>query len=141
MLEWIIIDADLAWTRARYTDPDPVGDRIPSAVESTASVGMSLNRKTGWFGGARLRYFGPAPLIEDNSVRSNSTMLVNLDAGYHFTPRVSLVATIFNLLDVQVNDITYYYDSLLKSETAPVADIHFHPVESRTVRVAATMRF
>ena len=140
-VDWVIVDADLAWTRARYTDPDPAGDRIPNAVETVASVGLSLNRTSGWFGGARLRYFGPAPLIEDNSVRSDSTMLVNVEAGYHVSPRLSVVATVFNLLDAEDNDITYFYESQLKSESAPVADIHFHPVEPRTVRVAATLKF
>ncbi len=84
--DWLIVDADLAWTRARYADPDPAGDRIPNAVESVASLGMSINRDDIWFGGARVRYFGPAPLIEDNSARSNSTLMVNLEAGYHAAP-------------------------------------------------------
>jgi len=140
-VDWIVLDADLAWTRARYTDPDPAGDHIPNAVESVASVGVSINRDIGWFGGARLRYFGPAPLIEDDSARSSSTTLVNVDAGYHFSPRVSVAATVFNLFDVEDNDITYYYESQLAGEPAPVADIHFHPVEPRTVRVEATVRF
>lgn len=139
--DWLIVDADLAWTRARYADPDPAGDRIPNAVESVASLGMSINRDDSWFGGARVRYFGPAPLIEDNSARSNSTLMVNLEAGYHVTPSFSVVATVFNVLDADDNDITYYYESQLRSEAAPVADYHFHPVEPRTVRVAATLRF
>ena len=139
--DWVIVDADLAWTRARYSDPDPAGDRIPNAVESVASLGMSINRDDSWFGGARVRYFGPAPLIEDNSARSNSTLVVNLEAGYHVTPSFSVVATVFNVLDADDNDITYYYESQLRSESAPVADYHFHPVEPRTIRVAATMKF
>jgi len=140
-VDWIVVDADLAWTRARYTDPDPAGDRIPNAVESVASVGVSVNRNTGWFGGARLRYLGPAPLIEDDSVRSSSTMLVNLDVGYHFSAHVSVAATVFNLLDAEDNDITYYYESQLAGAPEPVSDIHFHPVEPRSVRFAATVRF
>ena len=140
-LDWIVIDADLAWTHARYTDPDPAGDRIPNAVESVASIGATFNRETGWFGGARLRYFGPGPLIEDDSVRSNSTLLVNVDAGYHFSPRLSVVGTVFNLLDARDNDITYYYESQLMDEAAPVADIHFHPVEPRTLRLSLNMTF
>ena len=139
--DWVIVDADLAWTRARYTESDPAGDRIPNAVESVASLGMSINRDDDWFGGARVRYFGPAPLIEDNSARSNSTLVVNLEAGYHVTPSFSVVATVFNVLDADDNDITYYYESQLRSESAPVADYHFHPVEPRTVRVAATLKF
>jgi hypothetical protein len=139
--DWVLVDADVAWTRARYTDPDPAGDRIPNAVEQVVSIGMSINRDVGWFGGARLRHFGPAPLVEDNSARSNSTTLVSVEAGYHFTPNFSVVASVFNLLDAEHNDITYFYESQLPGEPAPVADIHFHPVEPRTVRLAATMRF
>ena len=35
--------------------------------------GPTADHPSGWFGGARLRYFGAAPLIEDNSVRSEPT--------------------------------------------------------------------
>ena len=138
-LDWVLIDADLAWTRARYTDPDPAGDRIPNAVESVASVGVALARPTGWFGGARLRYFGPGPLIEDDSVRSDSTLQVNLEGGYRFSDRLRLSATVFNVFDAEDNDITYYYESQLPGEPAPVGDIHFHPVEPRTVRLTLTL--
>jgi len=131
----------LAYSYARFTEYDPIGDRIPNAVESVASVGVTYNSETGLYGGIRLRFFGPAPLIEDNSVRSASTTLVNLDAGYHFTHALSLVVSTFNVLNRRDNDITYYYESQLRGEAAPVADIHFHPVESRTVRAAVTMLF
>jgi outer membrane receptor protein involved in Fe transport len=137
----IVIDADLAWSRARFSEFDPVGDRIPNAVERVASIGVAYNRPLGFFVGARLRYFGPAPLIEDNSVRSSSTMLVNLQAGYKFTPSLSLALSVFNVFDREDNDITYFYDSQLPGESEPVSDIHFHPVEPRTLRAAVTMRF
>ncbi len=140
-IEGLVLDADVAWTRARYTDPDPVGDRIPNAVESVVSVGLTLNRASGWFGGARVRYFGPAPLIEDDSARSSSTLMVNLEGGYRFTPRLSAALTVFNVFDRKDNDITYFYESQLPGEAAPVSDLHFHPVEPRTVRAAVTMKF
>ena len=137
----LMIDADLAWSHARFTDYDPVGDHIPNAVERVASVGIAYNSDVGLYGGARLRYLGPAPLIEDNSVRSASTTLVNLEGGYHFNRSLSLAVTVFNLLDRRDNDITYCYESQLPGEAAPVADIHFHPVEPRTVRAAVTLKF
>jgi hypothetical protein len=139
-LEHVVFDADLAWTRARYTEPGPAGDRIPNAVESVFSVGVTVNREVGWYGGARLRYFGPAPLTEDDSARSASTLMVNLDAGYHFTPRLSAAIAVFNLLNHRDNDITYFYESQLRGEPAPVADYHFHPVEPRTVRATVWLR-
>jgi hypothetical protein len=140
-VDWIVIDADLAWTHARFTDPGPVGDRIPNAVEGVASMGVTLNRETGWFGGTRFRYLGPAPLIDDNSVRAAATFIVNIEGGYHFSKGLSAVVTVFNALDRKDNDITYYYASQLQGEPAPVGDIHFHPVEPRTVRAALTLRF
>lgn len=39
------------------------------------------------------------------------------------------------------NDITYFYESQLPGEPEPVADIHFHPVEPRTLRVEASLQF
>jgi outer membrane receptor protein involved in Fe transport len=137
----IVIDADLAWSHARFTDYDPAGDRIPNAVERVASVGVAYNAPKGLFGGARLRYFGSAPLIEDNSVRSKPTLLVNLEGGYKFVSTWSLSVELFNVFDRKDNDITYYYESQLPGETAPVSDIHFHPVEPRTLRASLSARF
>lgn len=51
-------------------------------VERVASMGVAIDHPSGWFGGARFRHFGAAPLIEDDSVRSRSTTLVNLEAGF-----------------------------------------------------------
>ena len=140
-LDWLIVDADYAWAHARFTENDPAGNRIPGAVETVASLGLSANRSDGWFGGARLRYFGPAPLVEDDSVRSDSTLLVNLEAGYRFSERLSAFVTVFNVFDAEDNDITYFYESQLPGEAAPVEDIHFHPVEPRTLRGSITYRF
>lgn len=140
-LDWVIVDADYAWSHARFTESDPAGDYIPGAVDTVVSLGLTVDRRTGWYGGARWRYFGPAPLIEDNSVRSSSSSIVNAQVGYHITRQLSLMATVFNLFDSDDSDITYYYESQLPGEPEPVADIHFHPVEPRTLRVEATYEF
>ncbi|HMN47088.1 MAG TPA: TonB-dependent receptor [Povalibacter sp.] len=140
-LAWLIVDADLAWSRARFTDYDPAGDRIPGAVENVASVGVAIDHPSGWFGGARFRHFGEASLVEDDSVRSEPTTLVNLEAGYRFSNRYRLSAAVYNVFDSDDNDITYYYESQLAGETQPVEDIHFHPVEPRTLRVSLSAKF
>lgn len=140
-VSWLILDADLAWSRSRFTEFDPSGDRIPGAVESVASVGLAIDHPSGWFGGARLRHFGEAPLIEDDSVRSDPTTLVNLEAGYHITDHIQLSAALFNVFDSRDNDITYLYESQLPGEAQPVNDIHFHPVEPRTLRLTLRATF
>ncbi|HVF16540.1 MAG TPA: TonB-dependent receptor [Steroidobacteraceae bacterium] len=140
-LEWLIVDLDLAWSKARFTDFDPAGERIPGAVERVVSLGMAIDHPSGWFGGARFRHFGPAPLIEDNSVRSDGTTLVNVEAGYRLGKRWKVSASIFNVFDREDNDITYFYESQLAGESEPVADIHSHPVEPRTVRMTLSTEF
>jgi outer membrane receptor protein involved in Fe transport len=140
-VSWLILDADLAWSRSRFKESDPSGDRVPGAVENVASAGLAIDHPSGWFGGARVRHFGAAPLIEDDSVRSDPTTLVNLEAGYHITHNMQLSAALFNVFDSSDNDITYLYESQLPGEAQPVNDIHFHPVEPRTIRVILRATF
>ena len=42
---WLGYDLDFAYTRARFRDPDPAGDRIPGAPGVIASAGVVLARK------------------------------------------------------------------------------------------------
>jgi outer membrane cobalamin receptor len=135
-----IIDADFAWSRPRFADADPAGSYIPGAIERTVSVGASGSSGP-WSGGVRLRYFGSRPLIEDNSVRSASSMLVNAKLGYAVSKDVKLTIEVLNLLNRRVSDIDYYYASRLAGEAVPVADRHSHPGEPRTVRAALVYNF
>jgi hypothetical protein len=139
--DWLIVDADFARSKARFRDFDPAGARIPGAVDRVASIGVTIDHGSGWYGGVRLRYLGPAALLEDNSVRSPSSTLVNLEAGRKLGNNWRVTAQLFNAFDREVNDITYYYESQLPGETAPVEDIHFHPAEPRTLRATIHYAF
>ncbi|WP_193333295.1 TonB-dependent receptor domain-containing protein [Duganella sp. FT27W] len=137
--DWII-DANLAWSHARFRDSDPAGDFIPGSISRTASVGVS-GEAGPWSGGMRLRYFGPRALVEDDSVRSPSSTLVNMKLGYKLAANLKLTVEVLNLLNRRVSDIDYYYESQLPGEAAPVADIHTHPGEMRTLRAGLAWRF
>jgi hypothetical protein len=139
---WLAVDADYAYSRGRFRDADPSGDRIPGAVEGVASAGLNLMDFGRLSGELRYRYFGPRPLIEDDSIRSDASNLVNARLGWHLTPRVRLDVDVFNLLDAKVSDVDYFYASRLPGEPAAgVGDIHFHPVERRAFRVGVTTSF
>ena len=86
-------------------------------------------------------HFGSAPLIEDDSVRSDPTTVVNLELGYRMNKRLAVSLATYNLLDSHDNDITYFYGSQFPGESAPVEDRHFHPVEPRTLRLTVETRF
>jgi TonB-dependent Receptor Plug Domain len=138
---WLLFDVDLAWTQARFTNDDPVGNFIPGAPAFVASAGLALGEATGWYGGLRLRYFGPRPLIEDGSVYSNPTPLLSGRLGYLFGNGVRLQLDVFNLLNTQASQIDYYYASQLRNESSPVNDVHFHPVEPLAFRVTMMKYF
>ncbi len=140
-LRGLIVDADFTWSRARFRDNSPEGDRIPGAVETTAAVGVAFDDGGPFYGGLRLRYLGGRPLVEDNSVRSAASTLVNARAGWRLARNAELVLDVLNLFDRKVNDIEYYYASRLREETDPVADRHVHPAEPRTVRLALRVKF
>ncbi len=90
----------------------------------------------------RVRYFGPRALIEDNSVRSKRTTLVNGELGYQLLPRLRLNVQVFNMFNAEVSDIDYYFTSRLPGEPlAGVDDIHFHPAVPRTVRAGLVVGF
>jgi outer membrane receptor protein involved in Fe transport len=136
------VDFDLSWSRGHFTDDDPAGDHIPGAVETVVSGGVSFNDINGVFGSARVRYFGPRSLVEDDSVRSSATTLVNAGIGYRFSPRTRLVLDVFNLFDAEASDIDYYYESRLPGEPdGGVADFHYHPTLPRTARLSLQVAF
>jgi hypothetical protein len=139
---WLTLDADLAYSRARFRDADPAGDRIPGAIEGVASAGVSVQDLGRFSGSLRLRYFGPRPLIEDNSVRSRASTTLNTRASWRLARRYLLSVDVFNLTDAKVSDVDYYYESRLPGEPAEgIADVHTHPLESRSFRVSLTATF
>jgi outer membrane receptor protein involved in Fe transport len=148
-LPWLTIDADASFSRARFTDGDPAGDRIPGAIERVLSVGVGVDGLGPWFGGLRLRHFGTRPLIEDDSVRSRSSTLANLRVGYRLSKSLQATLDVLNLFDREVSDIEYFYCSRLGGEAPGVCadgsagtdDIHLHPAEPRTLRVALRYNF
>src|SRR5262249_24265599 len=70
---WLGFEPDGAAAHARFTDIAPAGNRVPGAPNMVASFGVTVGEELGWFGAVKMRYFGPRPLIEDNSSRSSST--------------------------------------------------------------------
>jgi hypothetical protein len=139
-LPWLRLDADLALSRGRFRDDRPEGDHIPGAIERALNAGVAVDDLDGWFGALRLRYFGPRPLVEDDSVRSRSSTLVSARLGYAFplggrAHGLRLGIEVFNLLDAEVDDIAYFYASRPAPGAPAREDVHFHPAEPRTVRL------
>ena len=142
-LPWLLLDADLAWTQARFADADPAGPRIPQAVGKVASVSVTARQLGPWSASLQWRYLGPAALTEDGSERSRASLTSNLRLSRTWGPgqRTEVTLDVFNLLNRQVSDIEYFYPSQRPGELAPVADRHVHPAEPRTLRLSLRQAF
>jgi outer membrane receptor protein involved in Fe transport len=139
---WLLFDLDLAYSRAHYTEHDEAGDYIPGAIGKVASFGATITDIGPWSGAFQMRYFGPRPLIEDNSQRSATTAIAYARVGYRIGRRWAVSLDAFNLFDRKASDVDYYYASRLPGEPAEgVDDIHYHPVEPRTFRLTLKATF
>jgi hypothetical protein len=140
-LKWLSVDLDLAYARARSRGYVEEGSYIAGAIEGTGQLAVTVDDGGPYSASLKLRYFGPRPLIEDNSVRSNSSMTLNGRLGWKIRKDLRLELEAFNMTNRHDSAIDYYYASQLKGEAAPVSDIHFHPIESRSVRATLIKNF
>ncbi|MFB0612377.1 TonB-dependent receptor [Aurantiacibacter poecillastricola] len=143
---WLALDAVWTDTTSRYVDVAPGQDRIPGALDTAGEVGASAAFPE-WNAAARLRYLGPHPLVEDNSVRGDSTTLVN--ARIAWTPQdIALLdgwavhAELLNVFDSKDDDIDYFYATRLPGEPlGGVEGVNSRIVEPRQLRVGLTRQF
>ncbi len=135
-----LLDLDWAWSHARFKDTSVAGNFIPGAVQTTANLGVTYAPAGPWSVALRMRYFGPRPLIEDNSLRSAASWVSNARVSYQFNQRTRLSLDMYNLLGNPTQDIEYLYTSRLRGEALPVLDRHLHPAEPRTARLTLSYR-
>ncbi len=140
--KWLVFDADVSLSRARFTEHDPAGDYVPEAVNTVVSAGASMENFRRVSASARLRYFGPRALVQDNSIQSEPTSLVNLECAYQLGRHIKVSVEVFNLFNRNVDDITYYFTSRLPGEPLEgIEDIHFHPAVPRAARAGLVFGF
>jgi outer membrane receptor protein involved in Fe transport len=155
-IKHLAFDLDFADSSARFTSPDaadaapvsagsttlgPGGTRVPEAVGAVISSGITLLDVSGFSASLRLRYLGPRDLTSDGIYRSDSTMLLNAEAGYQINKTWRIFAEFLNLLDSRDHDIDYAYTSRTTPTSTPAFTDVFHPVEPFQVRVGMTARF
>lgn len=138
---WLTIDADLAMTRARFNDGSSTDNYVPGAVNGVASLAALVDNGGAVHGALQLRYFGPRPLTEDNSVRSDATMTFNGRLTYRLNKTTRLELMGFNLLNRKDAAIQYFYESRPTPGGAAREDVHFHPTEPRSFRLMLVTGF
>lgn len=148
-VEHLTLDLDIAESSARFTSVDADdaapgsagGNRVPEAVGTVISSGITLHDWRGFGATLRLRHFGPRDLTSDGIYRSASTLLLNAQAGYQINQHWRLFVEALNLLNSHSHDIDYAYTSRITPTAAPAFQNVFHPVEPFQVRVGVTATF
>lgn len=134
------VDLEYAYTDAEFSDYAPEGNNIPGALEQVLQAGINADFADGWFGSLRLRHFGERPLVEDASVNSDSSTVLNLRVGLR-AKNWAVYADVLNLSDSDAHDVDYFYESRLAGEAAGVEDIHYHVIEPRTARLTLQYQY
>jgi len=137
------LDVELAWTRAEFTENEASeGKYVEGSVPFVASAGITYGSPmNGLHSALRYRYFGARRLDSFDEHHADATSTLNFGIGYGWE-KINLELNILNLFDSDDHDIDYFYGSRLQGEPDEgIEDIHYHPVEPRTVRIKAEYRF
>ena len=161
-LPWLLLDLNVAWSQAVFTADDPTtgelkGQPVPEAIAWTVASGVTVRELGPWSASLFVRYFGPRVLCTEGTcggsggpangtpITSSASTLLNAQLSYQLSKNVRLTLDVLNLLDLKVNDITYYYRSRLKTESPAqfpdgIWGYMVHPSEPIQIRGTVTVR-
>jgi len=123
------------------------GREVPNAIPLSASLGLAADPHGAWFGGLRLRYVGRYALEETGSEKSHAALTANLKLGWRYSPQLQFTLDVLNLFDRKANDIEYWGGACTRSDGPGCNNGEgidgrlVHPMEPRTLRVAARAMF
>jgi outer membrane receptor protein involved in Fe transport len=146
--DWLIIDGDIAWSKARFKEAlDTGGNEVPNAIPLTASLGIGADHGGAWFGGLRMRYLGAYALEETGHEKSSPFWTANARVGWRINPNIQLGIDVLNMFDRKAYDIEYWGGACTRSEQgsgacgAGIDGRLVHPLEPRTLRVSLRAAF
>ena len=94
-------------------------EHVPNAHGEVVGAGITYAQSQGLMASLRMRHFGEAPLVEDDSNQHASTTVFNAGVSYDFGGwEVGL--EVMNLLDAEDDDIAYYFESRLAGGRHPL---------------------
>ncbi|MEO7568038.1 MAG: TonB-dependent receptor, partial [Croceibacterium sp.] len=133
--DWLAFDAVWTGSYARYVGLPAGQDYVPGALESSGEFGTSAIFRD-WNAALRVRYLGPHALLQDNSLRGEPTVLLNLRAAWtpHQFSGWEVYGELLNALDSKRDDIDYFYVTRLQGEP-------LDGIEGRNSRIVEPRQF
>ena len=142
---WLLLDADFAWTHARYAtlnDNGQAGDMIPNAVSQVAIVRATAYGLGPWTLGWETRFIGAYPLTQDGTLVAPPAVVSNLRLQYAVTRQADLALDVLNVFGAQYDDIAYGQDYQTSATGAYEPNgVTVHPGEPQQVRLTLRLKF
>lgn len=139
------IDADFAWTHARYAvmnDNGNTGNLIPNAVSRVALLRAAIQDFWPWSAGVETRYIGAYPLAQDGSLTAPSAIVTHLRVRRDISLGTTISFDALNLFNRQYYDIAYQQAYQASPASPPVASgMTAHPGEPRQLRITLGFKF
>lgn len=136
----LFADVDVSLANPRALGVDKADSYLPLAPRFTSVGGLTYRKEQGWNGSLRYRFMDNRPANEDNSVIAKGYFVV--DAAINYTKKKwEAGLSIQNLLNTKWKETQFDTESQLKTETAPVSEIHFTPGTPFFARLSFTVFF
>jgi len=131
----LYFNGSFTWTDSEFRQ---TGQAIPLAPEHTGYAALLLRWPEGLSSQLQMTYLGVRPLIEDRSAKAPSWTVFDLIERYRLPVklphgRMEAFFSIQNLFDTKWEQATFFFESRLPNEAAPVGGIHFVPGTPRFV--------
>ncbi len=140
LLDYLFLDADINYAKARSSDAPKGQDYIPLAPDFTTTGGLSLNKFKGFSGGLHFRYLKPRPANEDNSLVAKGYTIADINVNYEYQ-NIVLGFSVENLFNAKWNETQFATESKLKNEVQSVEEIHFTPGTPFFMKAKISYRF
>lgn len=122
----IYADADISLAKPKALGVAGDESYLPLAPRFTSVGGLTYKKQYGLNGSLRYRYMADRPANETNTVVAKGYFVTDAAVNYA-TMKWELGLTVQNVLNTKWKETQFDTESQLKSEPAPVSEIHFTP--------------
>lgn len=138
--DWLYADIDLNYARPRSIGVPKGENYVPLAPQFTSIGGLTVKTKKGLSGSLRYRYIGDRPANETNSVVAKGYLLADALISYAWK-QFELSASMENIFNREWKEAQFDTESRLRSEPAPVSEIHYTPGTPRFFKAGIAFNF
>jgi outer membrane receptor for monomeric catechols len=129
--------SDWTWSHAQFRG---TGEAVPLAPVLTSRTDIIIRWRRTLESNLELRYLGDRPATGDRRVTAKGYIVIDWTTRYRYR-RLGFFAAIENVFNAQWREAQFFFESQLRNEAAPAADIHFTPGVPRTFLLGVSLYF